>query len=73
MILQNYDFVEQWKKQYTEVCGCEDEPYCIEPECEYHERLGIVVPRQYLYVIDVIFWASDDKDAIGEQSYTYVK
>jgi len=73
VILQNYDFVEQSNKEYNEVYGAADEPYCIEPGCEYHERLGIVVPRQYFYIIDVIFWAPNDKDVIGEQSYIYVK
>lgn len=69
MILQNYDFVEQWNDEY----GAEDESYCIEPGCEYHERQGIVVPRRYFYIIEVIFWAPKDKDTIAEHSYIYVK
>jgi hypothetical protein len=72
-ILEKYDILEQYKI-WSEADNCEKLQYGIEPGCDYHELQGIIVPKQYVYIIEVAFWGGEEQgDDIVEYSCIYVK
>ena len=46
--------------------------YEIEPGCEYHELISVVVPEGDIFVIKATFWWKENSDAITEHCVTRV-
>jgi len=71
IVVEEYDILEQYKT-YANSKDYEEEVYTIEPQCEYHDLQGIIVPNKNIFLIELTFWWRKNKDSITEYSYISV-
>ncbi len=58
--------------QYREPSGASDyenEVYALDLGGEYQEQHGVIVPRGFIYLIEVTFWARHNRDSVTEYSF----